>query len=83
MSTSEIEPAMPAMVVFLDTAHGGAIKAIPLNFQPAELLVFRTWRHALACCDVLGVQVENRNVADLLADQEEPPPTAPEHKVPA
>jgi hypothetical protein len=69
-----------AMVVFLDTADGGAIKAIPQNFNPAELLVFSSWRHALAFCDVAGVQVENRNIADLLAEQEEQPPTAPEHK---
>jgi hypothetical protein len=71
--------AEPAMVVFLATTDGGTIKAIPQNFHPAELLVFSTWRHALAFCDVAGVSVENRNVADLLANEEKLP-TAPEHK---
>jgi hypothetical protein len=59
-----------AMVVFLDTTAGGTIRAIPQNFDPAELLVFSSWRHALAFCDVAGVSVENRNVADLLANEE-------------
>jgi hypothetical protein len=61
------------MVVFLATTDGGTIKAIPQNFHPAELLVFSSWRHALAFCDVAGVEVENRNIADLLAAEEGAP----------
>jgi len=63
-----------AMVVFLDTVDGGAIKAIPQNFKHSDLFVFSSWRHALAFCDIAGVEVENRNVAELLADEEGPQP---------
>jgi hypothetical protein len=75
--------AEPAMVVFLATTDGGTIRAIPQFSVRSDLqhlakslqgeLVFETWRHALAFCDVAGFAVENRNTAELLANEEELP----------
>jgi hypothetical protein len=75
--------AEPAMTVFLGPTAGGTIRAIPqfsvrddlqhLAKSLREELGFSSWRHALAFCDVAGFAVENRNTAELLANEEELP----------
>jgi hypothetical protein len=81
---TETEP--PPLTVFLGSTENTVleVRAIPvidedrhdLQHLAASLrqeIVFSSWRHALAFCDVAGFAVENRNTAELLAGTEELP----------
>jgi hypothetical protein len=68
--------------VVLGARPDEGVRAIPvvvrsdMQYLAATLrqeLVFNSWRHALAFCDVLGIPVVNRESAEQLAASEELP----------